>query len=481
MTTSAQLATYRRDPLAFADDLVIPSAHGPRRFGDVMADFQRERFGEIAPALLALARAEKPPTGRYWWEATKGASKDSDLAVCLLWLLAFAGRSLLAQVGAADQDQADELRKAAADILRLNPWLAQRVKILNWRIVCNSNGATAEIVAADVGGSHGSRPDLLVLNELCHVTRPEFAENLRDNADKVPQGLVVIATNAGFTGSWQHRWREIARTSPRWVFNQRSEPSPWIDPADLAEAQRRNSKARFMRLWWGLWSSGAGDALDADDIAAAVDATLGPMQGNEAGFGYVAGLDLGIKQDHSALVVLAYHSATQRTRLASCESWAPGLEGKVDLMAVESAVMSASKRFGAAVLYDPHQAGLMAQRCTKAGATMIEVPFVGATLNKLASCVLDVFRSRAVDLYPEPKLLADLNRLTIVEKSYGYKLEATHDADGHADRATALALALLGARERRPGPRGPIIWGGLVGNCVGARLSPQFPPYGPMG
>ncbi|HEX4145152.1 MAG TPA: hypothetical protein VHY91_16720 [Pirellulales bacterium] len=462
-TIEAKLLAYRSDFLTFASDLIIPSAHGQRRFGDVMAPFQVERFGQIAPALYALAKGEKPPIGRYWWEATKGASKDSDLAVCLLWLLAFAGRSLLAQVGAADQDQADELRKAATDILRLNPWLGGRVVIQNWKITCTSNGATAEIVAADTAGSHGARPDVLIINELSHITKQEVAENWRDNADKVPQGLVVIATNAGFMGTWQYRWREIARTSPRWVFNQRAEPSPWIDPADLAEAERRNSKARFRRLWWGVWSSGTGDALDSADIEAAVDQRLGPMQGDEPGYGFVAGLDLGIKQDHSAHVVLGYHTATQRCRLALCQSWGPGFEGKVDLMAVEASVMAANKRFGCSTLYDPHQAGLMAQRCQKHGAPMVEVPFVGSTLNKLAAAVLDAFRSRAVDLYPEPKLLADLNRLTIVEKSYGYKLEATHDADGHADRATALALALLGARERKPGPRGPLLWVGMMG------------------
>jgi hypothetical protein len=38
--------------------------------------------------------------------------------------------------------------------------------------------------------------------------------------------------------------------------------------------------------------------------------------------------------------------------------------------------------------------------------------------------------------------VADLGRLTIVEKSYGYRLEAVRDEHGHADLATALAIAL---------------------------------------
>src|SRR5438309_1507312 len=112
-STAVDIRRYASDPAAFAEALAIQSARGKSRFGDVMADFQRERFAAIAPALIAVARGEQPPIGRYWWEASKGCSKDSDLAVCLLWLLAFSSRPITAQIGAADQDQADELRKAA--------------------------------------------------------------------------------------------------------------------------------------------------------------------------------------------------------------------------------------------------------------------------------------------------------------------------------------------------------------------------------
>ena len=90
-------------PAIFQAELVIPSTIGPKRFADVMADFQQQCFSFINPALIAVALGKKPPTGRHWWEATKGASKYSDLAVCLLWLLAFTRRPLSCQVGAASQ------------------------------------------------------------------------------------------------------------------------------------------------------------------------------------------------------------------------------------------------------------------------------------------------------------------------------------------------------------------------------------------
>ena len=198
---TVDLRAFASDPLAFFSELVIPAAHGSARFGDCMAEFQRERFAGIVPALLSVARGEKPEIGRYWWEATKGASKDSDLACCLLWLLAFTKRPLTIQCGAADRDQAAEMQKACKDVLRLNDWLAARVEVQAWKVVCKATGSECEIIVADVAGSHGARPDVVVINELSHIQKQEFAENLADNAAKVPHGLVCIATNAGFSAT----------------------------------------------------------------------------------------------------------------------------------------------------------------------------------------------------------------------------------------------------------------------------------------
>lgn len=487
MPTQAEVMRYATDPAAFLAGLVLQSARGVARFGDVMAPHQREWIAALAPAVLAVARGEQPPKNRFWLEASKGTAKDTTLAAVVLWLLAFAGRPVRLQIGAADRDQADELHRAAKDLLRLNPLLGKRIEAKSYKLTCEGNGSEAEIVAADIAGSHGARPDLLILNELTHVQKWEFVENLADNASKMPNGVLIVATNAGFTGTNAWKWRELARNSTRWSFHVFDQPAPWLDPAELAEAERRNSTARYRRLFWGVWSSGAGDALDEADIAAAVVPDMAPLPGSECfvlppprkrylprmtsdgerlpprklpkgdSLSFVAGLDLGIKHDHSALVVLAANHTTQRIRLAFVQSWAPDKRtGKVDLEAVEAAVADAHQRFSlASAGYDPYQAELMAQRLTRRCVPMREVPFVGSNLNTMATVLLETFRSRRIDLYPHDRLVADLRRLTIVEKPYGHKLEATRDADGHADTATALAIALPAAADLAGQPFGP--------------------------
>jgi hypothetical protein len=451
---NATLARYAGDPAAFREMLIIPAAHGPARFGCVMADFQRADFAALDPALVALAKGTKPECGRYWWERTKGASKDSDAAVALLWLLTFAPRPLTCQVGAADQDQANELRKAAKDIVRLNPWLSDTTEIQTWAIQNKRTGSRCDIIAADVAGSHGARPDLLILNELSHITREKFAKNLLDNASKVPHGLVLVATNAGFIPSWQFDLREMARQSPRWTFSAVTEPAPWLDPAEIAEAERRNSRNRFLRLWRGEWVPESGDALSPADLDAAVT-LAGATPAYDPAYSFFAGLDLGVRRDHASFVLIGRHHLTRRLKLFLVRDWAPGFFRKVDLIAVQKEVERECRAFSALLYVDPSQAELLGQILTSKGVQLELVPFTGNSLNEMAANIVEVFTDRTMDLFPCPALQDELRRLQLKETPSGYRLVPSRTSSGHGDRGTALALAVLAAKRQGGGYSGP--------------------------
>ena len=471
--------------------LALKGGRGVGLFAGMLADFQKRDFAALDPAFQALRHRQRPACQRFWIERTKGASKDTDLATLLLWVLAFTPNQLACQVAAADAEQADELRRAADAIVRLNPWLAELVDVQRDALVNPHTGSRAKVLTLDALGSHGACPDLLILNELTHAKGDagrEFALTLLDNASKAPNGVVIIATNAGFLDSWQHQLRETYRASPRWYFAAVTDPAPWLDPAELAEAEKRNPPSRFRRLWRGEWVSGSGDAIDADDIQAAIRQP-GPMVGTEPGWGFYAGLDIGVKHDRAALAVVGQYAgatlpveapaperprvgiwaaledlglidppaipervrisepAAQRLRLADCRGWTPSPGRPVSLMEVEEAVWEAWERFRfAACWFDPSQALLMAERLRVRGVPMVETPFSGGNLSDMAARLLEAFKARELELYPDAELLADINKLRLVERSFGVKLEAARDGSGHADRAIALALAVLGAR-----------------------------------
>jgi hypothetical protein len=173
----------------------------------------------------------------------------------------------------------------------------------------------------------------------------------------------------------------------------------------------------------------------------------GPCRTPEQDEVFVGGLDLATKRDHAAFVVLAADWRRQRVRLAYCQSWKPGPDG-IDLQAVREGVAATARRFDCALAYDPHQCHLLAADLRTDGIACVEMPFTGPNLNRMASALIQVFKERRIDLWREPELIADLGRLCIVEKSFGYKLEASHDPNaGHADRGFALAIALPPAME----------------------------------
>lgn len=461
---TAVLENCRRDFFYFCSRLTIPAANGVAKFGEVMQPFQRECFEALSPSLYALRDNETPPIRRFWWERTKGASKDMDIAISLVWLLTFASWPIYCQAGAADREQAGIVKRRIESLLHENRWLKQYLRCVGWSVKNDETGATLDVLASDIsGGAHGETPNVLVINELSHVQRWGFIQDLVDNADKVPNGIRIAATNAGFIGTEPHRWKKIAEesaaTDGRWFVSVFDRPAPWIREDDLAEARKRDKGTRYNRLWRGKWSSGKGDALFAETIAACVDpdATIPGVSWRSdddwkpaAQWQFLGGLDLGTHQDHSGLVVIGVSCAGRKIRLAAAHSWKPERKNpqtgrlEVDLKQVKDAVIAAHKTFGIDWFgYDPSQAVFMAQELQDEGVPMIEVPFTPKNCTDMATSLVQVFEHRIIELYPDDHLLNDLGKLVIEERGEKqYKLTAMRDSEGHADVATALVIAL---------------------------------------
>jgi phage terminase large subunit-like protein len=448
-----KLTRYARSPAAFVNDLIIDGARGKVRLGDAMAEFQRRDFDALYPALIALANGQEPQVKRFWWERTKGASKDTDLSACLLWLLLFSPRAVAVKIGASDRDQAGEIVTIFRGFVRNNPWLVDLVDVQSWAIANDRTGSRADIIAADAPSAHGARPDLTIINELSHIGCEDFAQTMMDNAAKMPAGVVCIATNAGFLETWQWKLRETIRQSRRWHFSKVESPAPWLDPAEINERERTTPSNRFLRLWRGQWVPDVGDALGFAEIEAAVRAD-GPMEGTEPGWVFVAGLDLGISKDAAAVAICGKKDS--HYRLAWAQRWLPAKGQRVSLDEVEQTIERLHARFRLRLLgADPYQAELLLERLSKQREgkrrlAVERVTFTGSNLTAMATMVLDTFNSAAIELYPHPHLIEDLKRLRIEEKSYGMRLSSPRGPSGHGDLATALAVALLCGKDMKP-------------------------------
>jgi hypothetical protein len=299
-----------------------------------------------------------------------------------------------------------------------------------------------QILTTEHLSSQGSRPDLVWINELSHISSQAFAETMMDNCDKCPWAVAIIATNAGEIGTWQEKWMQQARESDRWHYSELNKPAPWINQADLEESRRRNPLHRFNRLWRGVWSSGTGEGIDPADIAACKVLTKPePWCGHRFYFG---GIDLGLKRDRSAVTVLAADSATGTVSVAASISWRPeDFGGEIDLTVVQKSILVLNEAYRVwQWAFDPWQASLLATQLRQLGVTIKERPFVPREKDTLARAILEIFRFRLLRMYPDDELERDLLRLRIREGPVGFRLDAVRDSSGHADKAVSLAIAL---------------------------------------
>ena len=466
---------YAADPAAFRADLIVDVDGVARRLGDVMDPWQRDDFAALDPALLRCAgRSDAAARMRAYLERGRGHSKTTDLAVMSVWALAFATRPLKGYCYAADKDQARLLRDAMATLVRLNPWLEAILTVEAHRVVNTAaghpgEGGTLTIEASDVGSSYGILPDIVVCDELVHWAGDGGLWNsLISSAAKRSNCLLVVISNAGFADSWQWSVREAARTDEAWIFSRLDGPrASWLTADRLAEQRRMLPAIAYARLWGNQWSSGGGDALTPADIAAAFLPDLQPMTGQEPGWLFVAGVDLGLTRDFSAVVVLAVPAGgtAGKIRLAHHNLWRPTLGKKIDLSDVETYILQLDEQYGLEVVgFDPWQAEHMAQRLEADSGHrrrnqrrrlwtkpwMREIPPTAANLREQATLVIESFTDRRLQCYACELLRRDLLKLRVEEKSYGIRLTSPRDGEGHGDTFRRIQLGLAG-RSRTSG------------------------------
>jgi len=168
------------------------------------------------------------------------------------------------------------------------------------------------------------------------------------------------------------------------------------------------------------------------------------MNGTEPDWLFVAGVDLGLTRDCSAVCVLGVPSGGMagRIRLAHHKVWRPIAGKKIDLMEVENHILQLDARFGLEFCaFDPWQAELLGQRLEAdtnhrrrnqhrryaSQPWMRAIPATGANLRQIASLTIESLQDRRMQFYACPLLRRDLLKLRVEEKSYGMRLTSPRD------------------------------------------------------
>lgn len=451
MNQQVTMQRMASDPAYFRSQLNIEVSGSVVRYADVHADWQEEDFRAMDAAWLRAVGRSKDDVRymRAWLERCRGASKTSDQAISVCWALCFATFPAKGISASGDRDQAKLLRDAIRRLCELNPWLGQVLEVQQWIVRSKTNGAEFEIMSSDAASAYGLLVDFILVDEIANWQDADRAQHfwhvISSTLTKKANCLCVSITNAGRVDSWQWDVREAIRSDEGWYFHSLTKTPKWITEQQLAEQQRLLPPHVYARLWTNVWSAGSDCGLAPNVVNDAI--RLPGPQGPTRDFVYIAGLDLAVRRDHAAFVVLGIDLANGELHVVRVVSWRPPLGGDIDLVEVHDRILEWVQYYRVrVVLFDPHQAAMMSQSLRRQGVYMFEVSFTGTNRDTMARGLMSAFNNRLIKIYDEPDLVRDLLRISFAETATGYRLAVPRgDGAGHCDRAIALAICIPAA------------------------------------
>jgi Terminase large subunit, ATPase domain len=432
----AALARWRSDPMLFRREAII--LEDGRTLGQAIEDWQREDFQALDDPAHRHAYLERP----------RGHSKTGDVGVEALKELVLGPRKAQLYCAAADEDQAALLLADVIGKIRRSSLLAPIMKIGRRAVTCTVTGSALTILASDAPSAFGLRPDWIAVDELAEWRRRDLWDSLWTATGKRPRCRVLVISTAGWDRtSIAYEVRQIAEREANWYFSTRGQCASWIAPAWLAQQERSLPRHVFARLHLNEWVEGAGAYLTSAEVDAIFTDVL-PTPDLESR--PVVGLDLGTTKDRSVAALV--RPSGRLLVVEEIATWAPALDAKVDLQAVEDRVATLALTHRARVLADPWQATLMIQRLRARTVDVQEYSFSGDSRRKLFASLLDLVRTHRLRCQPHDDLRRELLSLEVKESSSGWRVD--HRPGRHDDHVVAIALAAQALADR---PQ-PIAW-----------------------
>jgi phage terminase large subunit-like protein len=447
-------------------EIVLPDG---RRFGDAVGpDVWLER--DLLAPVFARDASGLPRFRLVYLELPRGHWKSGGAAAIALTEATLVDAPTDVVIAAADRDQAAIVLENLDGYVARNSHLAGLVHVRGDERIVGDNGSRIRVIASDapsawgLGGTH--QRFRLIADELTVWKSGAMWEPLISATGKVADAQTVVLSNAGFDPgerSWQWGVRETAgREAWGYLFSAPGVIASWITRGWIEQMRALLPPAAFERVIENRWTSGVGDFVTEAQWRRCVDvllerAAVAPIFVSAGGFvpGFVAGLDLGLTKDRTALAIA--HRDGDDVVLDDLQVWSGSRKAPVSITAVERALVDASRRFRPLrVLADPWQFQGSIERLRRSGVSIEEFTFGTGSVQRLSQTLYHAITSAALRVFPDVELEREVLGLVVRETGGGWRID--HRAGGYSDRAIALAMAVHGALGMPAYRSEPIDW-----------------------
>jgi phage terminase large subunit-like protein len=346
-------------------------------------------------------------------------------------------------------------------------------KITQYRIEF-ANGTFIQVLGQSYKSVAGSRHSLTLWDELWGSTS-ELDRRVWDEMVPIPtvnNSLRFISTYAGFENEsellWEMYLRGVGKEEhdqgkgeeipgmedlPVWTNGNLftywcHEPTmPWQTPEYYENAMQQERPSAFLRLHMNRWVSSQETFMPIEWVDSAMKAFEGKAEvWSDHPFKYwpvTIGIDAGIVQDCTALVVVGYDAKRSKIGVVTHNIWIPGEGAQIDLDMVEKRIMELYNTYTvASIVYDPKHLMQMMYRLKNLGLPVKPFQQTVSNMTAASQLMFDLFKNRHMEMYHDDDIRRHLQLSVAETTAQGFRIVKNKISKRHhIDAAVALAMA----------------------------------------
>lgn len=356
----------------FLEKIVIPTPT-PKPFKDVAFEWQWND-AKILEQIVLRSTVEnyQSPYRHACFIRPRGYDKTSSVARLCLWAVTQKRDMLVKGLACAvDEEQAKLIVESAVEMILMNKWLQNQVKITHSKPTkIYGKGGSIRVMSSDHSSAWGKRPSLVIFDELTHWETQKakrFFDAIWTSLPKNPRSCCIIISNAGYIGTWQHKLIESLNQNPEWYIDNKPGRLPsWVNEEDLRTAVMGLDEQEVQRIFFNHWIDNSGISLKHLYIQC--------VSGMENKHGtpytrYFAGVDYGYKESLTAITVCHKNDDDNKVYIDTIEAYS-----QITLEQLERIVLDIHSRFPDTLFYfDSYQTMYVIERLQKMGLRVVPV------------------------------------------------------------------------------------------------------------